>query len=234
MNEADCPFCVQNIEKLLPATARESNDSAFAIYPIGQVTSDQFLVAPLQHHVVFEKLEPSQIIDMHNLSCEWINRSKLGVEELRGIAGNFGEAAGQTVPHLHIHFPNFDADTIRFGGIENALRNELKPSGISNRKLARGHFSIASESDKYIEIGNQQIVDLFSKAGNQMVSLIENDDTIRGFNLYANEEANRGSKKSKRLIFNFIPRRFNDMENESDRRGGCMSSLKRQFAAHNR
>ncbi|HHW00193.1 MAG TPA: HIT family protein [Clostridiaceae bacterium] len=102
------------------------NELAFAIYDSYPVNSGHVLVMPKRHYASFFDSTPDEILALNEL----INKVKeLLDSELRpdgyNIGINVGEAAGQTVFHLHIHvIPRY------FGDVDNprgGIRNFKKP-----------------------------------------------------------------------------------------------------------
>lgn len=117
-----CIFC-SIINKEIPSSILYEDDQVLAILDISQVTKGHTLVMPKQH--VENMLE----CDEETLSHVMEISKKLGnhIMEKTGAAGmnilsNIHEAAGQSVPHFHVHLiPRYgedDACVIKFNESE--------------------------------------------------------------------------------------------------------------------
>ena len=100
-----CPFC-NHPEKIL------ENDLAFAAYDRFPVSQGHILIIPKRHFSDFfqctlpERMAILQLID----KCK-DHLSKEFHPDGYNIGINCGEAAGQTVFHLHVHFiPRYNGD----------------------------------------------------------------------------------------------------------------------------
>jgi diadenosine tetraphosphate (Ap4A) HIT family hydrolase len=97
----DCPFCrVQGTGAVLHA-----NEHAFAISDKYPVTPGHILVIPQRHVTDYLELSQFELVACHDL-IRFMKRSL--TEEDPGIVAyniglNNGEAAGQTIEHLHFH-----------------------------------------------------------------------------------------------------------------------------------
>ena len=107
MNEnKTCPFCNLEREKIL-----ETNLS-FAIFDFFPVNEGHALIIPKRHTANYFDLTLEEQKDC----IELLNRVKLIVQEKYNPAGfnvgiNINEAAGQTIPHVHIHLiPRYEGD----------------------------------------------------------------------------------------------------------------------------
>lgn len=118
-----CIFC-SIINKEIPSSILYEDDQVLAILDISQVTKGHTLVMPKQH--VENMLE----CDDETLSHVMEIAKKLGnhIMEKTGAAGmnilsNIHEAAGQSVPHFHVHLiPRYgedDACVIKFNESES-------------------------------------------------------------------------------------------------------------------
>lgn len=101
----DCPFCKPN-EILL------ENDLAFAKYDAYPVSPGHLLVIPKRHAASWFDLTPSEQAAVLAL----VSRAKDLLDETYAPDGynlgvNCGEAAGQTVMHVHLHvIPRYFGD----------------------------------------------------------------------------------------------------------------------------
>jgi len=101
----ECPFC-QRIEPVL------QNKLAFAIYDRSPVSPGHFLLIPFRHieqYFQTTKAEKTALLEL-------LDEAKTLLDEKHypdgyNIGVNVGEAAGQTVMHLHIHLiPRYKGD----------------------------------------------------------------------------------------------------------------------------
>jgi diadenosine tetraphosphate (Ap4A) HIT family hydrolase len=107
MNEnKPCPFCKLEREKIL------ETEISFAIYDGFPVNKGHALIIPKRHTPNYFDLSSEEQKDCFEL----LNRVKGIVQEEHNPAGfnvgiNINEAAGQTVPHVHIHLiPRYEGD----------------------------------------------------------------------------------------------------------------------------
>ncbi|USH00228.1 HIT family protein [Thermococcus argininiproducens] len=132
-----CPFCNPSREVLLyeDERIRILIDS----YPASR---GHLLVVPIKHVERIEELEEDEKLAL-------LNGIEISIKKLKealkpdgfNIGINLGEAAGQTVSHLHIHvIPRYKGDsTFPRGGIRKAVLNvedenlSLKEKWIKNR-----------------------------------------------------------------------------------------------------
>ena len=103
--EAECPFC-------FPATLVATTPSALALRDAYPTSEGHTLVVPRRHVASLFDLTPEEQTELWQLVAQV--RSAL-VEQFHpdafNIGINDGEAAGQTVPHAHIHvIPRFHGD----------------------------------------------------------------------------------------------------------------------------
>ena len=107
MNEnKPCPFCNVEREKIL------ESEMSFAIYDVFPVNEGHALIIPKRHTANYFDLSLEEQKDC----IELLNRVKVIIQEKYNPAGfnvgiNINEAAGQTVPHVHIHLiPRYEGD----------------------------------------------------------------------------------------------------------------------------
>ena len=96
---ADCPFCSLPLARIV-----DSDAMAVAVHDAFPVAPGHTLVIPLRHVGSFFELEESEQLAMLVL----LNRVRMrvGVEfapDGYTVGINDGRAAGQTVPHVHLH-----------------------------------------------------------------------------------------------------------------------------------
>ena len=102
-----CPFCT-----LPPERIAESNETGVVIADGFPISPGHTLIIPHRHAASFFELEPGEREGLLTL----LDRAKVKLDRERHPAGynigiNDGAAAGQTVPHLHIHLiPRYDGD----------------------------------------------------------------------------------------------------------------------------
>jgi diadenosine tetraphosphate (Ap4A) HIT family hydrolase len=102
-----CPFCTLQPERIV-----EENDHAVWIYDGFPVSPGHSLIIPRRHVGSFFEVSTEERIAMLAL----LDKAKMTVEEKYqpnafNIGINDGPAAGQTVPHLHLHLiPRYEGD----------------------------------------------------------------------------------------------------------------------------
>lgn len=101
----DCPFCRH------PGVVLQ-NELAVAVYDKYPVSRGHMLVLPRRHFTDIFQAGPDEIGAMWDL----LHRCRLYLDEKYGPQGynvgvNCGHAAGQTVPHVHVHLiPRYTGD----------------------------------------------------------------------------------------------------------------------------
>jgi diadenosine tetraphosphate (Ap4A) HIT family hydrolase len=104
---SDCPFCT-----LPPARILQANDQAVVIQDAFPVSRGHTLVLPRRHVGSFFDLEPAERDAMFKL----LEEARRDLDQTLhpdgyNIGINDGPAAGQTVPHLHLHLiPRYKGD----------------------------------------------------------------------------------------------------------------------------
>lgn len=102
-----CPFCTMPIERVIA-----ENESGFVIRDGFPVSPGHTLIIPHRHIGSFFELSRQEHDDLFEL----LDQAKLVLDcefepNAYNIGINDGPAAGQTVPHLHIHLiPRFEGD----------------------------------------------------------------------------------------------------------------------------
>jgi len=166
-----CPFCK-------PESGREiilENGLCYCIYDKFPVSKGHALIIPKRHCANYFELSASELT-----SC-W--EMVKGIKELLdtkhhpdgyNIGININEAAGQTIPHVHIHLiPRYEGDVADpEGGIRGVIPNKKSYKIMINENV----FVKADVSNaiKTPELSNQPLVFLHSK--NQILDLIERAD----------------------------------------------------------
>ena len=103
--EGKCPFCLQK-------DILKKNESAFLKWDSYPVSPGHVLIIPFRHVNSFFELSRQEKEDMFLL----LEQAKLIIEEMYrpdgyNIGLNIGQAAGQTVMHVHIHIiPRYEGD----------------------------------------------------------------------------------------------------------------------------
>ena len=117
----DCPFCPPRLgrERLLA-----ENKRCFATFDANPVAEGHALIVPRRHVTSLFELERAEFADVFPL----LQAVRAEVERTRrpdgyNVGWNNGEAAGQSVPHLHCHIiPRYRGDVpVPRGGIRNLL-----------------------------------------------------------------------------------------------------------------
>jgi diadenosine tetraphosphate (Ap4A) HIT family hydrolase len=115
----DCPFC-----RLPPERVIESNTYALAVADAFPVSRGHTLIVLRRHFASFFELTTDELAAVHELLQSMKNRLEASFNPAGfNIGINVGEAAGQTVMHLHIHLiPRFVGDMVEpRGGVRNVL-----------------------------------------------------------------------------------------------------------------
>ncbi len=128
MKKDDCIFCRIAAGEIPSATVYEDDDFR-AILDLGPAAKGHTLVIPKNHSDNLLSVEP----DTAAKALKVISRTANAIKEALGCDGinvvqNNGEAAGQTVMHLHFHIiPRYKNDSVNIGW------QPMKPS---NEELA--------------------------------------------------------------------------------------------------
>ena len=128
MKKDDCIFCRIAAGEIPSATVYEDDDFR-AILDLGPAAKGHTLVIPKNHSDNLLSVEP----DTAAKALKVISKTANAIKEALGCDGinvvqNNGEAAGQTVMHLHFHIiPRYKNDSVNIGW------QPMKPS---NEELA--------------------------------------------------------------------------------------------------
>ncbi len=107
---ADCPFC----ERLVQGATLLESELAFAIPDGYPVSPGHTLVVPKRHEGDYFSLTAREQRSLWDLAGEVCSRIG-SVNRPNGfnLGLNAGAAAGQTVPHVHVHvIPRYEGDSV--------------------------------------------------------------------------------------------------------------------------
>lgn len=118
-----CPFC-QIVKGEQDAEKIYENDSFLAVLDINPSCPGHTLVIPKKHVTNILELPEAASQDLIGAVKEVIGRLEEGLNaEGFNVGWNHGRAAGQAVPHLHVHvMPRFEDD--KGGPVQVLVRNE--------------------------------------------------------------------------------------------------------------
>ncbi len=115
----DCPFCHLPAGRII-----EENVHAIVVADAYPVSAGHSLVIPKRHRPSFFELTTEEIAAVYELLC----RMRVRLDKTLRPAGynvgvNIGEAAGQTIGHVHVHLiPRFVGDVAEpRGGVRNVI-----------------------------------------------------------------------------------------------------------------
>jgi diadenosine tetraphosphate (Ap4A) HIT family hydrolase len=120
LSELQCPFCLlsDGIEVIC------ENELARAIYDIFPISQGHALIIPTRHFTNFFEITKEEYLAVFEL----IKKVKSILDEKYNPEGynigvNVNDAAGQTIPHVHIHLiPRFKGDVENpIGGVRNVI-----------------------------------------------------------------------------------------------------------------
>ena len=120
--ENDCLFCRKYLSRIF------ESKYFFVIYDDFPLRQGHILIIPLRHIQHLTLLTRTEFNDLYNVIQEMVEQIKenYGADEYN-LGINDGEAAGQTIPHLHIHIiPRHTGDVANpRGGIRKFFPNPL-------------------------------------------------------------------------------------------------------------
>ena len=139
MNE--CVFC-RIVAGEIPASVVHRDDETFAFMDIGQVNPGHVLVAVKRHAQDIYALDERQAQALFAVAARIAHgiRHAFSPQGLSVYQAN-GKAAGQTVPHLHLHLvPRYESDGMSLAWpVKNPPRAELEAHAARIRDaLAQG------------------------------------------------------------------------------------------------
>jgi diadenosine tetraphosphate (Ap4A) HIT family hydrolase len=125
MNKNSCPFCNLNLKNRIIL----QNETFQVVYDLYPVAPGHTLLIPKRHISSFFELTNKELEDFYSLIK--IAHSRISKEYSTdgfNIGINNGIAAGQTIPHLHIHLiPRFIGDDQHpEGGIRKIIPNMVE------------------------------------------------------------------------------------------------------------
>ncbi len=99
IHDATCPFCN------LGSRVIDSYNSANCVRDNFPVTHNHSLIIPKRHILTVGDVSMAEMQDMFLLSNKVKSELRLVDSKIQGfnIGFNEGEAAGQTIPHVHLH-----------------------------------------------------------------------------------------------------------------------------------
>ncbi|WLR51479.1 HIT family protein [Bacillus tianshenii] len=113
---SDCIFC-KIINGALPSSKVYEDDDVLAFLDIGQVTKGHTLIIPKVHQENMYELTPEVAEKVFRVVPKVANALKAQFNPIGlNMLSNTGEAAGQSVFHLHVHLiPRYDEKDDGFG-----------------------------------------------------------------------------------------------------------------------
>ncbi len=136
MNDVFCKI----IKGEIPSTKVYEDDDVLAILDVSQVTRGHTLVMPKKHYKNMLDC-PSDILHKVMDVAQRIGQADMLVLGASGInfLTNAGEAAGQSVPHFHVHV------IPRYAGEDSNFQLEMKESDTSKMNLPALASEISSK-----------------------------------------------------------------------------------------
>ncbi|MEQ8409376.1 MAG: HIT family protein [Gammaproteobacteria bacterium] len=123
---SDCPFCNVTEDEVVC-----SNELAIARFDKYPVSTGHTLIIPIRH---IENIDEASNVEQKEL-WKLVQKVKAHIEEEYAPDGfnigvNLGEAAGQSIPHLHIHLiPRYQGDMPEpLGGVRGVIPQKQKYS----------------------------------------------------------------------------------------------------------
>ena len=124
MSKIDCPFCNTPDSKILIR-----NELCYARLDQYPVTEGHVLIIPVRHFSNY--FDSTQ--DEKNAIWSLVDDAKQVIRQDRSPDGynigiNIGRAAGQTIPHLHVHvIPRYEGDMVNpHGGVRGVIPTKQK------------------------------------------------------------------------------------------------------------
>ena len=119
-NNISCPFCILESNRDIVI----ENENAFAIFDKFPVSNGHLLIIPKLHCNSYFDLD----IQIQNACWDIVSLGKQLLEKMYSPSGynigiNINEAAGQTIPHAHIHLiPRYTGDVSNpRGGVRGVI-----------------------------------------------------------------------------------------------------------------
>lgn len=107
----DCIFC-KIVDKEIPSVAVYEDDDVLVLMDIGPIVKGHALVISKQHHDPVMETPDEMVAKLHLVAkrVAQAQMNGLGADGVN-IMQNNGIAAGQEVPHIHVHvIPRFNDD----------------------------------------------------------------------------------------------------------------------------
>ena len=122
-------FC-KIIDGEIPSTRVYEDDDVLAILDISQTTRGHTLVMPKQHYESLLSC-PKEVLTKVMLVAQRIGQAEVSILGAKGVnyLANCGEAAGQTVPHFHVHV------IPRYVGAQGGFRIEMQTQKVNMLEL---------------------------------------------------------------------------------------------------
>ena len=122
-------FC-RIIDGEIPSQRVYEDDDVIAILDISQTTTGHTLVIPKKHYESFLTC-PAETVNNVMMIAQRIGQAEISILGAKGvnILTNCGEAAGQSVPHFHVHV------IPRYVGGEGGFRIEMQSQDTSKLNL---------------------------------------------------------------------------------------------------
>ena len=143
----DCPFCKIS-RREIQVMAVDTNDGALAFLDINPVAPGHTLVIPKKHAATLLDMDDEAVKSLFSLVKGVAGKIKAGLEcDGFSIGINHGQAAGQAVPHVHVHvIPRFKDD--KGGSMHSIVMNKPK-EGLDAvfRKITRAEPPVKAEEE---------------------------------------------------------------------------------------
>lgn len=126
-----CIFCMIASGEIPSTTVYETEDLR-VIADISPANLGHLLILPKEHAADLTELEPETALKVMSVSQKIVKAMKKGLQpDGINVVQNNGEAAGQTVPHYHMHIiPRYKGDEVQVGW------KPLKPEAETIREAA--------------------------------------------------------------------------------------------------
>ena len=140
----ECKFC-RIIKGELPSSRVLEDDLVCALLALHPINPGHMLVAPRRHVCAFTDLNSKEVVQLSLVAQRVASALKVSLPNCKGVSLSLadGEAAGQEVPHAHLHvIPWHMGDGFgwrRYGCVQN--RSEL------DAMAARIRRALESDSD---------------------------------------------------------------------------------------
>ncbi|MFX0072567.1 MAG: HIT family protein [Candidatus Hermodarchaeota archaeon] len=114
MNEPECIFC-KIVKKEIPSKIVFEDNNALAFLDIFPILKGHTIVIPKNHYKNIEEIPEDELSNIYIVvkKVAVLIHNKLKLEGYNILQNNF-EAAGQVIPHFHIHIIPRNKDDRRF------------------------------------------------------------------------------------------------------------------------